>query len=98
MAEVTGLHPRSSSSGEDALWAVIAWLGTQRRVAEVFTNRAKALADLDWREREVRAYSSLLLGSRQPAPRYTVAPIKRSDLPRRWTPLPALGFLRGQFF
>ncbi|MDQ2801506.1 MAG: hypothetical protein M3Y41_02020 [Pseudomonadota bacterium] len=92
MAEVTRLHPRLS--GEDALWAVIAWLGPQRRIAEVFTSRARALADRDWREREVRAYASLLVGTRQPVPSYIVAPIKRSDLPRRWTPLPALGFLR----
>jgi hypothetical protein len=96
MAELTSLHPRPPS-GEDALWAVVAWLGPQRRVAEVFTSRARALADRDWREREVRAYVSLLLGTRQPVPRYIVTPIRRSDLPRRWTPLPALGFLRGQF-
>ncbi len=97
MADLTRLHPRPSSNGEDALWAVVAWFGTQRRVAEVFPSRARALADRDWREREVNAYASLLLGTRQPAPRYIVMPIRRSDLPRRWTPLPALGFLRGQF-
>jgi hypothetical protein len=30
-------------------------------------------------------------------PRYSVAPVRRTDLPRGWKPLPALGFLRGQF-
>jgi len=30
-------------------------------------------------------------------PFYSVAPIRRADLPRKWKPLPALGFLRGQF-
>jgi hypothetical protein len=99
MAEIVDLQARRSSSpGEDAtLWAVVAQLGRERRVAEVFASRAKALADRDWREREVRAYALLLRGSRQPMPQYSVAPVRRSDLPRRWTPLPALGFLRGQF-
>ncbi len=97
MAEILRLETPKPSGGEDSLWAVIAWLGTQRRIAEVFTTRARALADRDWREREVNAYAHILAGSRQPAPRYTVAPVRRSDLPRRWTPLPALGFLRGRF-
>ena len=83
---------------EDTLWAVVAWLGTQRRIAEVFPSRARALADRDWREGEVKAYVHLLRGTDQPVPRYGVTPIRRSDLPRRWRPLPALGFLRGQFF
>jgi hypothetical protein len=97
MAEVLGLTPRPASAGEDSLWAVIAWLGSQRRVAEVFPSRARALADRDWREREVQAYRTVLLGTTHPVPRYSVAPIRRSDLPKRWRPLPALGFLRGQF-
>lgn len=89
--------PFPKSGGDDALWAVVAWLGTQRRIAEVFPSRARALADCDWREREVRAYAHLLRGTNQPIPRYGVVPVRRSDLPRRWQPLPALGFLRGQF-
>ena len=83
------------TGGDDSLWAVIAWLGTQRRVAEVFPSRARALADCEWREREVRAYAHLLRGTVHPLPTYGVAPVRRSDLPRRWRPLPALGFLRG---
>ena len=82
---------------DDSLWAVIAWMGTQRRIAEVFPSRARALADRDWREQEVKAYVHLLRGTCQPVPRYGIAPVRRSDLPRRWRPLPALGFLRGQF-
>jgi hypothetical protein len=82
---------------EDSLWAVIAWLGTQRRIAEVFPSRARALAERDWREQEVKAYLHMFRGNSQPVPRYSVAPVRRSDLPRKWTPLPALGFLRGQF-
>ena len=98
MAEVLGLHPRPAPASDDSLWAVIAWLGSQRRVAEVFNSRARALADRDWREHQVHAYATVLLGTPHPVPRYVVAPIRRSDLPKRWTPLPALGFLRGQFF
>jgi hypothetical protein len=32
-----------------------------------------------------------------PVPNYSVSSIRRADLPRNWQPLPALGFLRGQF-
>ncbi len=35
--------------------------------------------------------------ARQPGPNYTVAPVRRADLPRGWKPLPALGFWRGKF-
>ena len=96
MADVLPLAPKAGR--EDTVWGVIAWMGTQRRVAEVFTSQARALADRDWREAEVKAYAHLLRGMGQPIPRYSVGPVRRSDLPRRWTPLPALGFLRGQVF
>lgn len=42
------------------------------------------------------AYADWLVRAKQPVPHYSVAPIRRSDLPRKWVPLPALGFLRGQ--
>jgi hypothetical protein len=67
-------------------------------VAEIYPSRDAALADRSWREQQVRAYAAFLRGSTQPAPHYSVAPIRRQDLPRAWKPLPALGFLRGQFF
>lgn len=95
MADVVASFSRPT--GDDSLWAVIAWMGTQRRIAEVFPSRTRALADCNWREQEVKAYVHLLRGNGQPVPRYGVAPVRRSDLPRRWKPLPALGFLRGQF-
>ncbi len=94
MADPVALAP--AAGREDTLWGVIAWLGTQRRVAEVFPSRARALADCEWRDQEVRAYAHLLRGLGQPIPRYSVGPVRRSDLPRRWRPLPVLGFLRGQ--
>ena len=81
----------------DTLWAVVATVGKRHRVAEVFSSRTAAIADKTWREQEVTAYAAFLRSSRQPAPFYSVAPIRRADLPRKWTPLPALGFLRGQF-
>jgi hypothetical protein len=93
MAELVSLE----RSHEDTMWAVVATVGKTHRVAEVFRNRAQALADRDWRAREVRAYEDFLRRAKQPVPHYSVAPIRRSDLPRKWTPLPALGFLRGQF-
>lgn len=82
---------------DDTLWAVMATVGKASRVAEVFRQRDAALKDRDWRTEQVRAYAEFLRRSRQPVPHYSVAPIRRADLPRRWTPLPALGFLRGEF-
>jgi hypothetical protein len=84
-------------SDDDTLWAVYATVGRASRVADVYRSRAAALADRDWRAQQVRAYEDFLRRSRQPVPHYSVAPINRQDLPRKWTPLPALGFLRGQF-
>ena len=86
-----------SSVRDDTLWAVVASFGRTTRVAEIFSNRLAALADQAWREQQVNAYAAFLRTSRQPPPRYSVKPIRRSDLPRAWRPLPALGFLHGQF-
>ncbi|MBR0651004.1 hypothetical protein GXW78_15125 [Roseomonas terrae] len=84
------------SREEDTLWAVVATVGRKSRVAEVFRSRAQALDDRAWRDQQVNAYADWLVRAKQPVPHYSVTPIRRSDLPRKWTPLPALGFLRGQ--
>ena len=88
--------PLAPPARDDTLWAVMASIGRTHRVAEIFPNRAAALADRAWREAQVSSYATFLRGHRQPVPNYTVAPVRRSDLPRGWRPLPALGFLRGQ--
>lgn len=93
MSAVIEFTPRR----DDTLWAVVASIGRRNRVAEIFSSRERALADRAWREQQIRAYSFLFQSCRQPAPLYTVAPIRPADLPRAWKPLPALGFLRGQF-
>jgi hypothetical protein len=85
-----------TSYRDDTLWAVVASIGRSSRVAEVFSSRMAALADLAWREQQVKAYANFLRNSRQPAPSYSVRPIHRADLPRSWRPLPALGFLQGK--
>jgi hypothetical protein len=85
-----------ASYRDDTMWAVIASIGRTSRVAEVFSSRLAALADLAWREQQVTAYANFLRNSRQPTPSYTVKPIRRTDLPRSWRPLPALGFLHGK--
>lgn len=85
-----------SSYREDQLWAVVASIGRTSRVAEVFTSRLAALADQAWREQQVKAYANFLRNAKQPTPSYTVRPIRRTDLPRSWRPLPALGFLNGK--
>jgi hypothetical protein len=82
---------------DDTLWAVIATAGRKSRVANVYRSRAAALEDRDWRAQQVSAYAEWLRRSAQPVPHYSVAPIRRADLPKKWSPLPALGFLRGQF-
>lgn len=84
-------------AGDDTLWAVVASMGRKHRVAEVFRNRAAAAADMAWRTQQVQAYVDFLRRNEQPVPLYSLTPIKRTDLPRQWKPLPALGFLRGQF-
>lgn len=92
MGEIVTL-PRA---GEETMWAVVASVGRTDRIADVYPTRVAALADRAWREQQVRAYATLLRSSQQAVPHYSVAPIRRADLPRRWTPLPALGFLRGR--
>lgn len=89
--------PLRRPRAEDSLWAVIASLGRQDRIAEIYPTREAALADRSWRAAQVAAYAGFLAGARQPLPHYSVAPIRRSDLPKAWRPLPALGFLRGTF-
>lgn len=81
---------------DDTLWAVVATVGRKSRIAEVFRSRDQALRDSAWRDQQVRAYADWLVRAKQPIPNHSVAPIRRADLPRKWTPLPALGFLRGQ--
>jgi len=85
------------SGDDDTLWAVIATAGRKSRVANVYRNRNAALEDRAWRAQQVSAYEDFLRRSQQPVPHYSVAPIRRADLPKKWSPLPALGFLRGQF-
>jgi len=87
---------RTSFLSEDPLWAVVATTGRIVRIAEIFQNRAAALADQAWRESQVRAYAGFLESAAQPYPIYSIKPVRRSDLPRRWKPLPALGFLNGR--
>ena len=93
MTEVVSL----TRTAEDTIWAVLASVGRTTRIADIYPNRNAALADRAWREQQVHAYASLLRSCRQKPPHYSVAPIRRADLPRAWRPLPALGFLRGQF-
>ncbi len=81
---------------EESLWAVIAIMDKVIRIAEIYASRPAALADQAWREAQVRAYAGFLERVEQPVPRYAVRPIRRTDLPRRWKPLPALGFLNGK--
>ncbi len=84
-------------TSDNSLWAVVASVGRKHRVADIYPNRNAALADRAWREQQVSEYAGFLRNCRQPVPCYSVAPVRRADLPKGWKPLPALGFLRGQF-
>lgn len=81
---------------DDTLWAVIATAGRKSRVANVYRSYRDAMEDRAWRAQQVSDYADWLRRSAQPVPHYSVAPIRRADLPKKWSPLPALGFLRGQ--
>lgn len=94
MSQIVSLH--AARGGDDTLWAVVASIGRKHRVAEIFPSRHAALADRAWREQQVSEYSGFLKTCSQPAPSYSVTPVRRTDLPKGWKPLPALGFLRGQ--
>jgi hypothetical protein len=83
-------------NAESSLWAVVAIIDRVIRIADIYPSRPAALADQAWREAQVRAYAGFLENTAQPYPRYAVKPIRRSDLPGRWKPLPALGFLNGK--
>lgn len=83
---------------DDGMWGVVATLGRRMRVASIYATRQAALADCEWRMQQVAAYRAFLRQSGQPVPVYSIRPVRRTDLPRGWRPLPALGFLRGQLF
>ena len=87
--------PDRRKTSEESLWAVVAIIGRVIRIAEIFTSRSAALHDQTWRESQVRAYAAFLDRTGQTQPRYIIRPIRRTDLPHRWKPLPALGFLNG---
>jgi hypothetical protein len=94
LTEVAVLRP---ATGDDTLWAVVASVGRVSRVADIYHSRDAALADRNWRAQQVSAYAGFLQSARQPAPHYSVAPIRRADLPRR---KPSAGkgvHLRGRF-
>ena len=91
MSEVVTFPRRA----DDTLWAVVASIERTNRVADIYPNRAAALADRAWREQQVKDHANFLRTCRQPVPHYSVAPVRRADLPKGWRPLPALGFLHG---
>ena len=86
---------RLPATRDDTLWAVVASLGKTDRIADIYPNRTAALADRNWREQQVNAYAGFIKTSKQPVPRYSVAPIRRTDLPKAWRPLRRLGSCGG---
>ena len=72
---------------DDTLWAVIAALGRTNRIADIYPDRNAALADRNWREQQVTAYSGFLRTSRQPVPSYSVRPDPPRGPPQILAPL-----------
>ncbi|MDI6653743.1 hypothetical protein QMA67_12460 [Gluconobacter japonicus] len=95
MPEVIPLRPGLPKA--DTLWAVIASQGKRTVIADIYVSREAAESDCQWRTSQVRAYAHFLMGEQKPPPSYHIRRIARAELPRRWTPLPALGILRGRF-
>ncbi|RUT24657.1 hypothetical protein C0V97_15300 [Asaia sp. W19] len=82
----------------DRLWAVIAWQGRKSRIANIHASHEAAWADCAWRSRQVQEYRAFLAAEQKAPLRYDVRQIRRAELPKSWSPLPALGFMRGQIF
>ncbi|WP_025885903.1 hypothetical protein [Asaia prunellae] len=82
----------------DRLWAVVAWQGRRSRIANVHASHDAAEADCVWRSQQVYEYRQFLMAEQKAPLRYELRQIARVDLPKSWSPLPALGFLRGQGF
>ncbi|GBQ83212.1 hypothetical protein AA0535_0189 [Asaia krungthepensis NRIC 0535] len=76
----------------------MAWQGRKSRIANVHATREAAQADCAWRSRQVQEYRQFLASEQRAPLRYDVRQIARAELPKSWSPLPALGFLRGQGF
>ncbi|MBS1102099.1 hypothetical protein JK202_03575 [Gluconobacter sp. Dm-62] len=93
MSEIIPLRPALPKS--DTFWAVFASQGRRTVIANIYATREEAEADRRWREGQVHAYILFLQSEKRNIPEYRIEKIKRSDLPRKWTPLPALGMLRG---
>lgn len=89
---------RSPLPNADRIWAVIAWHGQRSRIANVHLTQEAARADCDWRNRQVHEYRHFLVTEHKVSLRHDIRQIGRTELPRRWVPMPALGFLRGQDF
>ncbi|MBF0862503.1 hypothetical protein HKD22_10375 [Gluconobacter kanchanaburiensis] len=94
MSEIIPFRPQLPKS--DTFWAVIAVQGKRTVIASVYATRSEAEADHVWRVDQVRTYGAFMRSERVTAPVYRVEQIRRSDLPRNWAPLPALGALCGR--
>ncbi|MFT8718173.1 hypothetical protein [Acetobacter sp.] len=81
----------------DKIWAVVALVGPKRRVASIHSSRPAAVSDCLWRREQVKAYARFLADALEPAPVYHIALIHRGELPKGWSPMPALGVLQGRF-
>ena len=87
-----------TAARDDTLWAVVASLGKTDRIAEIFPNRTAALADRTWREQQVRAPTPpSCAAAPNPSPATASPRYAAPTCPGPGAPLPALGFLRGQF-
>lgn len=89
---------RSPLPKADRLWAVIAWQGHRSRIANVHASKEAAEADRVWRSQQVHEYRHFLASEQKAPLRYELKQIARAELPKSWTPLPALGFLRTTSF
>lgn len=81
------------SINKNKLWASVFYIKGKRYITNIYNSHQQAVEDCLWRDKEVQAYKHLFTGNKQPIPEYYLTTIHRSELPKNWKPLPALGFL-----
>lgn len=85
--------PFQKTISKNKLWATAFVHKGKQQITNIYSSHQQAMEDCLWREKEVQAYKQLLINSQQPIPRYYITTLHRSELPKNWKPLPALGFL-----
>lgn len=83
----------NQQKSKNKIWAVAFFANGKRHIASIYYTWKQAATDCAWRQKEVRAYQQFLEKNNQVIPQYSIITIHASELPKKWRPIPALGFL-----